>query len=142
MCQGCGHMFLRLMKFVCPILIVVSLCLVAVTLGSWAASNITLAHDPLNSQKDKWFGEQKNRNGASCCAIADGHILNEEDVRTTGGIYVDAARTPLGHVWLPVPPSPLISGHDNPYGKPIAWYTIRPDNYAVNTWCFMPGTLI
>jgi hypothetical protein len=135
-------MFLRLTKVVCPALILASLCFDPVTLGSRAASKVARAHDSLNPQNDKWLSEQKNRNGANCCSVADGHILNDEDVRTTGGTYEYRARTPVGNVWVPVPAYALISGHDNPYGKPIAWYTVRPDNYAVNTWCFIPGTLI
>lgn len=83
--------------------------------------------DHSHPEWDAWFTVQTQPNGSaiSCCSYADGHVLEEQDVRVVGGDY--EVRTPTG--WLRFPNTGL--GHlgntvlgptDNPTGHWVAWY--------------------
>lgn len=95
----------------------------------------------------KWFADQIQPNGqpgvdghgVSCCNQADGHILDDNDVRIVDGDY--EVHTPeVG--WLRFPNNgegqsgnTVLGYVRNPTGHAVAWYTDwgRP-------LCFAPGT--
>ena len=51
-----------------------------------AIAVVTLAAytGPVDPEISKWFEEQKDREGRSCCSIADGRVLRSSEYRTVG----------------------------------------------------------
>jgi len=120
--------------------------LLTIFITATAASSPALTAPPpgtdLNTPTHVWFERQHNIRGQSCCANADGHILDDNDVRINGGSY----EVQIEGVWYPVRPEALrdpVNGGPNPTGHPIVWYTRRntfvPD---LVIFCFAPGTLL
>lgn len=100
---------------------------------------VSIAAPPPGTDLDgpvhKWFHDQRSADGSSCCDLADGHVLDEEDWRMTGVSY----EVRINGAWFPVPAKALRDpkGGPNPTGKPIAWYDAN--SYGVVIYCFAPG---
>lgn len=83
-----------------------------------------------NSPNKKWFSEQKNEAGMSCCDEADGHIY-EGDYKINPDGSVEAE----GHK---IEAYKVLKTH-NPTGKAVWWYI--ENGYGRTTYCFSPGSL-
>jgi hypothetical protein len=65
-----------------------------------------------------WFESQHDRDGRSCCAEADGHVMADEDVRFVEGHF----EVRIGDAWMAVPERAMAQGPMNPLGHPVAWW--------------------
>src|SRR6185437_5083490 len=89
----------------------------------------------LNSPLHAWFERQHSVIGSWCCSVADGHILNASDWRTSGGHY----EVRIDQVWYGVPAASLRdpSGGPNPTGQAVVWWSRFGDEVIIH--CFAPG---
>ena len=66
-----------------------------------------------------WFQSLRDPvSGVSCCAEVDGHILSDDDWRTTNNGY----QVRIKGEWLDVPPSRVLDRTDNPTGGAVVFY--------------------
>lgn len=104
-----------------------------------AAANFAAAKPPpgidLNSPLHHWFHAQHSITGAWCCDISDGHILDDSQWRTHGGVY----QVKIGNGWVNVPDKARRdpAGGPNPTGHAIVWYNVTP--WGIEIYCFAPG---
>jgi hypothetical protein len=130
---------------------------------SFAANTTTLAHAPpnyaYNETLNSWFESAKQRNGASCCGVADASVEGEmylfmgkdavvlEDWKMEGDAYSVQVRG----AWYKVGKEGEASIiHNNPVGKAIVWIhgnymaplAAGPDGQSPGILCFSPGTMI
>lgn len=83
-----------------------------------------------NSPNKKWFSEQKNSVGMSCCDESDGHLYyGEYKINEDGSVTAD------GHTIE----SYKVLKSANPTGAAVWWYT--ENGYGRVTYCFSPGPL-
>ena len=85
-----------------------------------AVALLTLAaySGPIDPEISKWFREQRDRNGNSCCDLADGEVLRSNQYRTAG----DYHEVKIGDAWIRVPPEKVIDGATNPMGAPVLFH--------------------
>lgn len=91
----------------------------------------------LNSAMHRWFECQKQpTSGASCCSIADGHVLSEDQWSIRGNGY----RVKIGAVWYEVPANRVIASRcgPNPTASPVVWWGYVAGEPMI--FCFLPGT--
>ena len=71
--------------------------------------------------------------------MSDGHILDDEDVRTMHGMY----EVQIDGNWYKVSPEAMRNpdkGGPNPTGHPIIWYRYNSQYpNGVQIFCFAPG---
>jgi hypothetical protein len=82
-----------------------------------------------------WFERQRSVIGSWCCSVADGHILDPPDWRTSGGHY----EVRIDQVWYDVPANSLRdpSGGPNPTGQAVVWWSRVGGEMVIH--CFAPG---
>lgn len=105
---------------------------VAVAQATFAAPPAGVTVDPALHE---WFEKQYNQVGGWCCNLSDGHILDDEDWRTSNGAY----EVRIEDVWYPIAPDKLRRGDGgpNPTGHAIVWYTTGTGQIVI--YCFCPG---
>lgn len=94
--------------------------------------------DHSHPEWDAWFSAQVQPNGGdiSCCSYADGHLIEEKDVRVVAGDY--EVRTPAGWLRFPnkglgVPGNTVLGPTGNPTGHWVAWF------YGSTAYCLSEG---
>jgi hypothetical protein len=111
-----------------------------VATGLMICSAVAIAAPPpgtdLDSPLHAWFERQRATNGALCCSVADGHILNDDEWRATGNAY----EVRIARRWYPVPDGALrdVSGGLNPTQHAVVWYSMWGTDLHI--YCFAPGT--
>lgn len=95
--------------------------------------------DHSHPEWDQWFADQMQPNGGSvsCCNKADGHVLEDEDVRVVDGDY--EVRTASGWLRFPnrglgQPGNTVLGPTGNPTGHWVAWYM------GQTAYCLSEGT--
>jgi hypothetical protein len=115
-----------------------ALIMIAALLVGWAVA--VHAKPPpgadLNSPTHAWFEAQRTRQGYSCCSIADGHVLEEDDIRETANGW----EVRIDGTWHPVPESKVIHSDDNPTGKTVVWYVKLQEGVEspIVFYCLLP----
>ena len=110
----------------------------------WLLPAFLLAHtalaDPpanidLSSPTHAWFEQQHATDGAWCCNVSDGHILDDSDWRHGSSAY----EVRINGDWLTIPLDAMRDpkGGPNPTGHAIVWYTVN--EYGIRIYCFAPG---
>ncbi len=125
---------------------------------AWMVAFSVLAAPPpgtdLNSPEHAWWGCQMQPDtGVTCCNVADGHVLKDEDWRLVpAGKGTDAHyEVRIVGVWIPVPPGKVINETQRCGPEPNVehramakvWYS-PPINGAIESitiFCFEAGTL-
>ena len=81
-----------------------------------------------NPALSAWFNSLTNpqTGGISCCAQADGHILNERQWRVDGDHYM----IKIAGNWYDVPPEAVLQHVENPTGGAVAFYPPAMDEGA------------
>lgn len=89
-------------------------------------------------EEKAWWQCQYQIGGASCCGIGDGHLLNDDEWRSSGTGY----QVLIEGDWLPVPPTAMVRSPCGPGPTPATaalakvWY-----DSMRNILCFEVGTL-
>ena len=86
-----------------------------------------------------WFEKQYSVEGAWCCDVSDGYLLEDNDWDNGGP--AGAFRVKVDGVWYVVPAAAARdpSGGPNPTGQAIVWWNPTPDGIYI--YCFAPGVL-
>lgn len=104
---------------------------------------------PGDPQHDRWFANQSNEGGGSCCKLGDGFALGHGDLRYDDKTGLYSVRLPdpndakAPKVWVEVADWKLRdpSGGRPPIADPVVWYSIRdgdgPKYYEI--WCLEPN---
>lgn len=133
---------------------VVAVVAILLVLIAWAwAANATPA-DGGHGIYHEWFAKQMvpnenlgTPNQVSCCAESDGHILEDDDWKISGGEYRvrtgkndDGSErwTVFSNTGVGKPGNTILDYNNNPTGKPVAWWT-HLQGVPVPR-CFAPGT--
>ena len=92
-----------------------------------------------------WFKTQHNMDGGWCCELADGHRLEQGDVRFDAAINKWFVRLP-DQSWRMIQDWQLRhpEGGANPVGHPVLWYNLKTENGSpyYQIWCFDPNVLV
>jgi glucose dehydrogenase len=80
----------------------------------------------------QWFQGLKSPRGIPCCDTADGHRLDDADVRTADGRW----QVRIGGAWRDVMEEQTLSV-PNKFGQPIVWYMGTELDPRIT--CFLPG---
>jgi hypothetical protein len=79
-----------------------------------------------------WFHDlHQPSSGMSCCDVADGHILADEDWRIEGDTY----QVRINGDWREVPHAVVLDRADNPTGSPVAFWSPMGGNPPI--YCFI-----
>ena len=119
--------------------------LFASAIGCLVGSIPALADPPpgvtVDPELHAWFERQKNQFGGSCCELSDGHIIEDEDVRTTNGYY----EVKIEGEWHRIKPHAMRKNaleDPNPTGHPIVWYRkFEQNEHGLSIYCFAPGLI-
>ena len=102
-----------------------------------------LAKPPPGTDMDspiaRWFANQYNTVGGSCCGLGDGHVIEEEDVRVAG----DHFEVQIDGDWYPVRAGQMrdaARGGPNIMRKPIVWYSVTGAGIVI--YCLAPGSML
>ena len=80
----------------------------------------------------KWYQQQRNGHGSSCCAEADGHDYYGPVTFNSDG----SVTLVNGHVL----PAYMVLMGTNPTGHAVWWYIEGPSGHT--DYCFIPGSLM
>ena len=85
-----------------------------------------------------WFERQHSRDGALCCDVADGYLVDDDDWRHSQDgqhyeVKIRGGWRTIQSRWLRRTDEP------NPTGKAIVWYRFSPDEAGLSISCFAPG---
>jgi hypothetical protein len=117
-----------------------------VRLALLLAAAVILIRDPTGKWADDplqpWFQSLQNKDGLYCCALADGHPLDDGE----WDIKDDHYRVFIEGEWIVVPDDAVISG-PNRFGKAIVWLRLNANSFAsgeihniTRIRCFIPGS--
>jgi glucose dehydrogenase len=105
----------------------------AVVLGGTAAhAHWQPQYAQVSPVMQQWFQGLKSPRGIPCCDTADGHRLDDADVRNDGGRW----QVRIGGVWRDVVEEQTLSV-PNKFGQPIVWY--MGTEFDPRITCFLPG---
>jgi len=127
-----------MLKYFIPLLLVAT--------GSLADTAVEHSTRP----EHEWFAQQYSTNGASCCGLADGHILEDEEWKNLGDHY----EVKIHGKWFVIDPRQMrdvkpdnsgsepLRGVPSPVGKATVWYKYYNDIQIKNNtpalYCFSP----
>lgn len=95
-----------------------------------AAALLTLAAytGPVDPEISRWFNSLTDREGRSCCSIADGRVLKSDEYRVAGDFW----EVVVNGAWVRVPPDKVLDRVPNPMGAPVLF-----QNPAGHIYCFV-----
>lgn len=106
----------------------------------------------LTGPEHAWWECQHQTNGISCCSIADGHTLKDEDWRQDP-VHLNQYQVRVDGTWFDVPPTAVIQPIHQCGPEPDAtkrsmakaWFAPYRDETGkivnLTIYCFMSGTM-
>ena len=83
-----------------------------------------------------WFERQHSRDGALCCDVAGGYLVDDDDWRhSQDGQHYEVT---IRGGWRMIQ-SRWLRRTDEPNPKAIVWYRFSPDEAGLSISCFAPG---
>lgn len=93
-----------------------------------SASSRDLEGKYANSPNSEWVKSRHNKQGTSCCEVADGHRLDDVDWKSDGDTY----SVRIEGQWVKIPPDHVLT-EPNVIGPAMVWI------WNGVPLCFIPG---